>query len=136
MVQISEKIKQWPSNVWLVVTVEAKEYKERIEHLKLANARVRFLSCEPLLDNLGKLHLNKIGWVIVGGESGPGARAMHREWAINIRDQCIEKDVPYFFKQWGGINKKEAGRKLEGKEWNQMPKLDRVYLYDQMKLAI
>ena len=136
MLEISKKIKQWPSNVWLGITVEAKEYKQRINHLKSTNAPVRFLSCEPLLDDLGHLNLEKIDWVIVGGESGPGSRVMRRDWVISIRDRCVEKGVPYFFKQWGGINKKKAGRKLEGKEWNQMPKIDRLPAYDQMRLAI
>ncbi|MFC1824664.1 DUF5131 family protein [Thermodesulfobacteriota bacterium] len=136
MLEISRKIKKWPDNVWLGVTVEAKEYKQRIDHLRAVDAQIRFLSCEPLLDDLGQLNLKKIDWVIAGGESGPGSRVMRRDWVINIRDQCIEKDVPYFFKQWGGINKKKAGRKLEGKEWNQMPKIDRPPDYDRLRLAI
>jgi len=122
MLQISKKMKLWPPNVWLGVTVEAKKYKERIDDLKLASSSVRFLSCEPLLDNLGSLNLQGIGWVIVGGESGPKSRPMVEGWATDIRDQCLSQGIPYFFKQWGGLNKKASGRKLEGKEWNQMPK--------------
>ncbi len=136
MVQISKMIKQWPENVWMGVTVEATEYKHRIDHLQLVNARVRFISCEPLLDRVGKLDLAGIDWVIAGGESGPRARPMLREWPINIRDQCLRRNVPYFFKQWGGANKKAAGRKLEGEEWSQMPKLYKSFAHNQVKLAL
>lgn len=136
MVQISKKIKLWPSNVWLGVTVEAKKYKKRIDHLKLVNSSVRFLSCEPLLENLGELDLHGVDWVIVGGESGPKARPMRSEWAIDIRDQCLAERISYFFKQWGGVNKKAAGRELEGKEWNQMPKIYISPDDSQRKLAL
>lgn len=121
MYEISQKIGCWPNNVWLGVTVEGKECVNRIDSLKKINATIKFMSCEPLLENLGKIHLQGINWVIVGGESGYKARTMSPEWAISIRDQCLKENIPYFFKQWGGANKKKAGRCLEGKEWNQMP---------------
>lgn len=112
----------WPDNVWMGVSVEASEYKNRIETLKRCGAKVKFLSCEPLLGSLGKLDLKGIDWVIAGGESGPGARPVDPEWVEEIRDQCLKAKVPFFFKQWGGFNKKKAGRLLDGKVWDQMPK--------------
>ncbi|MGE0084867.1 MAG: DUF5131 family protein [Desulfococcaceae bacterium] len=121
MLQLSGKIGKWPENVWTGVTVESSDCKSRIELLREVKSSVRFLSCEPLLNDLGKMDLKKIDWVIVGGESGCRARPMALEWAANLRDQCVEANIPYFFKQWGGIRKKKAGRILEGKEWNQMP---------------
>jgi protein gp37 len=121
MLKFSRKIRNWPENVWIGVTVEASEYKERIDLLRQIKAPIRFLSCEPLLDDLGILNLERIDWVIVGGESGWNSRPMHSEWAASIRDQCLKGNIPYFFKQWGGSNKKAAGRRLEGKEWSQMP---------------
>jgi protein gp37 len=121
MVEIDKIIKKWPNNVWLGVTVEAKEYVERIALLKEAHSKVRFLSCEPLLDDLGSINLNGIHWVIVGGESGPRARLMKKEWVLSLRNHCLQERIPFFFKQWGGVNKKRTGRRLEGMEWSQMP---------------
>lgn len=121
MLEISENIKTWPSNVWVGVTVEAPDYKNRINDLKEVEASVRFLSCEPLLANLGELDLERIDWVIVGGESGARYRPIQAEWVINIRDQCVPENIPYFFKQWAGIHPKKLGSVLEGKEWKQMP---------------
>jgi len=112
---------RWAENIWMGVTVESADYKGRIDYLRYTSAHIKFLSLEPLLDDLGRLDLNGIDWVIVGGESGPGARPMQIEWVRNIRKQCISQDVPFFFKQWGGTNKKKAGRTLDGKEWNRMP---------------
>ncbi|MBX3059309.1 MAG: phage Gp37/Gp68 family protein [Anaerolineae bacterium] len=112
---------QWPDNVWMGVSVETQKYVFRIEHLRQTRARTKFLSLEPLLGPLPDLNLAGIDWVIVGGESGPGARPMKPEWVLNIRDQCLAARVPFFFKQWGGFQKKKAGRILEGKIWNQMP---------------
>ena len=112
----------WPDNVWMGVSVETSDYKNRIEMLKRCGAKVKFLSCEPLLGSLGKLDLKGIDWVIAGGESGPGARPVDPEWVEEIRDQCLKAIVPFFFKQWGGFNKKKAGRLLDGKVWDQMPK--------------
>jgi protein gp37 len=89
----------------------------------VARARLKFLSIEPLLAPLGKVNLRGIDWVIVGGESGPGARPMNAEWVTDIRDQCLKANVAFFFKQWGGVQKKKAGRKLEGRTWDEMPEL-------------
>jgi protein gp37 len=112
----------WSKNIWMGVTVESKKYIQRIDSLKKTNAFVKFLSIEPLLDDLKSINLSNIDWVIVGGESGPGARPMKEEWVINIKNNCLDQKVPFFFKQWGGTNKKKAGRLLEGKTWNSMPK--------------
>jgi protein gp37 len=113
----------WPSNVWMGVSVESPGYTFRIGHLRGTNAHVKFLSLEPLLGPLPDLDLHGIDWVIVGGESGPGARPMAEEWVVDIRDQCLATGVPFFFKQWGGVRKKQAGRVLGGRTWNQLPAL-------------
>jgi protein gp37 len=134
MLKISKKVKRWPDNVWLGVTVEAKNYKKRITHLKQVDCAIKFLSCEPLLEDLGELDLNGIDWVIVGGESGPGARPMYLKWATNLRDQCVSMGIPFFFKQWGGINKKANGRILEGKKWSQIP--NSIFYANQKQLKI
>jgi protein gp37 len=112
-----------PQNLWLGVSVELAEYKFRIDHLKESNAKIKFLSLEPLLGDLGVLDLKGIDWVIAGGESGPGARPIESAWVRSIRDQCVKQDVPFFFKQWGGKNKKRTGRHLDGELWGQFPKL-------------
>ena len=111
---------EWPENVWAGVTVEDDSCRFRIEHLRLVPASVKFLSLEPLLSGLPELELNGVDWVIVGGESGPRARPMRSEWVTDLRDQCAA-GVPFFFKQWGGVAKKRAGRKLEGRTWDEMP---------------
>ena len=111
----------WPSNVWMGVSVENQDYKYRIDLLRQTHAKIKFLSLEPLLGPLPRLNLKGINWVIVGGESGPGARPILEEWVIDIRDQCKAKRVPFFFKQWGGVQKKRAGRLLQGEIYNQMP---------------
>ena len=108
-------------NIWMGVSVENADMKWRIDVLRETGAQIKFLSLEPLLGPLGGLDLTGIDWVIVGGESGPGARPMESAWVTEIRDQCIEKAVPFFFKQWGGVRKKRTGRLLEGREWNGMP---------------
>ena len=110
-----------PRHIWRGVSVEDKKATSRIAHLQAANAGVRFLSIEPLLAPVGKLELTDIDWVIVGGESGPGARPMDAPWVIDIRNQCLKARVAFFFKQWGGFSPKAGGRLLEGKEWNQFP---------------
>jgi protein gp37 len=112
---------EWPDNVWTGVSVESRSYAFRIDHLRGTGAHIRFLSLEPLLGPLPDLDLRRIDWVIVGGESGPGARPMKEEWAVDIRDQCLRAGIPFFFKQWGGVNKKRAGRILQGRTWNQLP---------------
>ena len=111
----------WPPQVWLGVSVESDRYVGRIDLLRQTDAAVKFLSLEPLLGPLPGLNLDGIDWVIVGGESGPGARPMDREWAADIRDQCLAASVPFHFKQWGGVFKKRNGRLLDGREWNGFP---------------
>ena len=109
-------------HVWWGVSVEDKKYGlPRIDSLRNARAAVRFLSVEPLLEDLGQVELREIHWTIVGGESGPGARPMKKEWVISLRDQCREKGIPFFFKQWGGVRKSATGRRLEGKTYNEFP---------------
>lgn len=113
---------EWPDNVWMGVSVETTEYRQRIHDLQDTKAQVKFLSIEPLLGPIAKLPLSGIDWVIVGGESGPGARSMEGDWVRGIRDQCIKKNVPFFFKQWGGNPKKKYGRLLDGRTWDEMPR--------------
>lgn len=120
LLEVSDQL-QWPDNVWMGVSVETEKYTFRIDHLRRIPAKVKFLSLEPLLGPLPNLQLLNIDWVIVGGESGPGARPIQEDWVANIRDQCLLADVPFFFKQWGGINKKKNGRSLQGRTWNQLP---------------
>jgi protein gp37 len=123
-------VRSVPENAWIGVTVESKARRDRIQVLKTINSKVRFLSIEPLLTDLGELDLDGIHWVIVGGESGSKARPMNPDWVINIQNQCEIKNVPFFFKQWGAWgadgqrrNKKSNGRLLLGKEWNDFPDL-------------
>jgi len=111
----------WTKNIWMGVTVENSDYTFRIDHLRATEARVKFLSVEPLLGPVPDLDLQGIDWVIVGGESGPGARPLQKEWVLDIRNQCLAAKIPFFFKQWGGFHKKRAGRELEGRTWDQMP---------------
>ena len=117
---LSEQL-PWADNIWMGVSVENTPYTYRIDHLRNTGAAIKFLSLEPLLGPLNNLCLDGIDWVIVGGESGPGARVMKSEWVISIRDQCVEAGVPFFFKQWGGVWKKKFGRTLEDQTWDQMP---------------
>ncbi|ABW66090.1 DUF5131 family protein [Desulfosudis oleivorans] len=116
---------EWAKNVWLGVTVESTENLFRLDHLKDIPAAVRFLSLEPLLGPLPNLDLNGIDWVIVGGESGPKSRPMEEDWVLEIKELCLQAKVPFFFKQWGGINKKRAGRLLENRTWNNYPRTNR-----------
>ena len=112
----------WPPNVWIGTSVESADYQWRSTTLaEVTAAAVRFLSVEPLLGPVPTLPLDGIDWVIVGGESGPGARPMNVDWVEAVRDRCSEQEVPFFFKQWGGVNKKRAGRELDGRTWDQMP---------------
>jgi len=113
---------EWAPNIWMGVSVETDEYKSRIDDLRATGAALKFLSLEPLLGPLQQLDLAGIHWVIVGGESGPGARPMDPMWATDIRDQGLRAGVPFFFKQWGGKNKEQAGRTLEGETWDEMPR--------------
>ncbi len=115
------KLLNWSPNIWMGVSVECEEYLYRIDDLRRTGAKVKFLSLEPLLGPLPRLDLSMIDWVIVGGESGPRSRPLKEDWVLKIRDQCLENDVRFFFKQWGGFNKKKNGRSLEGRTWNQIP---------------
>jgi len=132
LLELDPKI-EWPENVWMGVSVENQDYTFRIDHLRQTGAKVKFLSLEPLLGPLLQINIRGINWVIVGGESGPGARPIQEEWVKDVRDQCVSAcasaagtgvKVPFFFKQWGGLHKKKAGRVLEGRTWDEMP----VYL--------
>jgi protein gp37 len=115
------KVLRWEPQIWMGVSVENSDYVERIDDLRQTGAHVKFLSLEPLLGPLRKLELRGIDWVIVGGESGPGARPVDPAWVTDIRNQCVSADVAFFFKQWGGVQKKRTGRQLEGRTWDEMP---------------
>ena len=121
LLELSPELK-WAPNIWMGVSVENQDCTHRIDHLRETGAITKFLSLEPLLGPLPNMKLDGIDWVIVGGESGPGARPMDASWVIDIRNQCLKSKVPFFFKQWGGTNKKKAGRELEGRIWDEMPK--------------
>lgn len=116
-----DRLLAWPANVWMGVSVESQEYVHRIDDLRSTHALTRFLSVEPLLGPVSNLDLRGIGWVIVGGESGPRARPMLRKWVVDIRRECRKANVPFFFKQWGGVNKKRTGRELDGRTYDEMP---------------
>jgi protein gp37 len=118
---LSEQI-DWPPNVWMGVSVESAAFKSRIDHLRKTGAAVKFLSVEPLLGDLGTLDLENIDWIIVGGESGPEARPVDPAWVRSVRDQCERAGVPFFFKQWGGVNKKRTGRVLDGRTYDALPR--------------
>lgn len=112
---------EWAPNIWMGVSIETDPYTLRADFLRRTNAHVKFLSCEPLLGPLPSLDLTGLDWVIVGGESGPGARPMDESWVTSIQKQCLRKKVPFFFKQWGGVHKKKAGRTLRGRTWDELP---------------
>lgn len=112
----------WSDNLWMGVSVESSKYKYRINHLRNTGAKTKFLSLEPLIGPLGRMNLKKIDWVIAGGESGPGARPMQIDWVRQLRDQCNEKDIAFHFKQWGGVQKKKAGRILDGRTHDDDPR--------------
>jgi protein gp37 len=116
-----DPVLDWPANVWMGVSVENADHTDRIDDLRGTGARVKFLSLEPLLGPLPDLNLQGIDWVIAGGESGPKARPVQEAWIREIRDQCLRDQVAFFFKQWGGQNKKKSGRMLEGRTWDEVP---------------
>jgi len=120
IVSLNDKLK-WGSNIWMGVSVEDEAHLYRIQDLAKTKASIKFISIEPLLGRISNLKLAGIDWVIVGGESGPNSRIMKESWVIDIRNQCQEQGVSFFFKQWGGVNKKKTGRLLEGKTWDEMP---------------
>ena len=113
----------WTPNIWLGASIESERWIGRLEFLRQTGARTKFLSLEPLLGPLPGLDLDGVDWVIVGGESGPGARPMEPDWARSIRDKCLSGGTPFFFKQWGGVFKKRTGRILDGRTWDEMPPL-------------
>ncbi len=121
MLEIQDRL-EWSKNVWMGVSVETENYVSRIDDLGQTGAQTKFLSLEPLLGPLPNLNLDRIDWVIVGGESGPQARPMSKDWVLDIRDQCRRSRVPFFFKQWGGVRKKNTGRLLDNRTWDEMPK--------------
>ena len=125
LMEINSSI-DWPKNVWMGVSVESANYKFRIDHLRTTNANLKFLSLEPLLGPIPNINLLDIQWVIVGGESGPGARPVDGDWVRDLRDQCLVADTPFFFKQWGGIRKKNNGRELDGITWDEMPGIKKM----------
>lgn len=120
LAELSSRL-DWSSNIWIGVTIERCDYLYRLDHLRQVPASVRFLSLEPLLGPLNDLTLEGVDWVIVGGESGPQARPMEEEWVLSIREKCLGNQVPFFFKQWGGFNKKRSGRLLQGRIWDEKP---------------
>jgi protein gp37 len=120
LVQLNQQLR-WAPNIWMGVSVEDSDRTYRIEHLRQSGAALKFLSLEPLLSAIDGVDLRGIDWVVLGGESGPGSRAMEVSWVTSIRDQCQRNNVPFFFKQWGGYNKKKAGRELEGRIWDEFP---------------
>nr|WP_319400897.1 phage Gp37/Gp68 family protein [uncultured Carboxylicivirga sp.] len=113
----------WTRNIWMGVTVEDARAKYRIDYLRQTGAAIKFLSCEPLITDLGTINLKGINWVIVGGESGPKSRPIKENWVLDIYSQCKKNNVPFFFKQWGGVNKKKNGKKLKGEIYHEMPQL-------------
>jgi len=121
VLKMNKKLR-WAPNIWMGTSVENEDYMDRIDLLRKTSAKIKFLSLEPLLGPLPNMNLKKIDWVIVGGESGLKARPMKLEWVLDIQEQCQEADVPFFFKQWGGKNKKLAGRTLNGRTWDEMPR--------------
>ncbi|MGE0588167.1 MAG: DUF5131 family protein [Cyclobacteriaceae bacterium] len=123
LAKLSPRLK-WSHNIWMGVSVENEKVIDRIEFLRKTGARVKFLSLEPLIGPLPNLNLKGIDWVIVGGESGHNPRPMNPEWVIDIQEQCEKRDVAFFFKQWGGKNKKKSGRLLNGKTYDEMPELE------------
>lgn len=133
LAQIADKL-PWPENVWMGVSVESRKYQARIDSLRKVPAFVRFLSLEPLLESLPGLDLTGMNWVIVGGESGPGARPLQEEWVRDIQLQCRAAAVPFFFKQWGGVRKKESGRMLDGQTYDEMPSVRAPSLRSRIQL--
>ena len=120
LLEVSSEL-EWAKQIWMGVSVETDKYAYRIDHLRQTGAKVKFLSLEPLLGPLPDLDLSGIDWVIAGGESGPHARGVEEGWITEIRDQCLDANVPFFFKQWGGVRKKTTGRLLDGRTWDEMP---------------
>ena len=123
LLELHKELK-WSHNIWMGVSVEEQKVENRIDYLRKTNARVKFLSLEPLIGALPNLNLKNIDWVIVGGESGHNPRPIDADWVIDIQDQCEKADVAFFFKQWGGKNKKKNGRELNGRTYDEMPEIE------------
>ena len=124
-------------HIWWGISVENKKHGlQRIDHLQASPAKIRFLSIEPLLEDLGKFSLNGINWVIVGGESGAGARPMRKSWVLSIRNQCRKAKVPFFFKQWGGVRKSESGRSIDGKTYDEFPQRAEAPVMDHQRCLV
>jgi protein gp37 len=139
MLEFTEKYGKVPDHIWLGTSVELDLYKERIDLLRKVKSKIRFVSFEPLLGSIGKVNLRGISWAIVGGESGPKHRPIKVEWIREIRMQCKEQGVAFFFKQWGGRTPKSGGRILDGREWNEFPlitKIRRVRSNDRKPLEL
>ena len=129
LAEIAQRL-PWPKNIWMGVTVEADQFSGRIDLLREVPAAIRFVSFEPLLTRINpSVSLEEIDWVIVGGESGPGARDMKEPWVVGIQDLCRKYQTSFFFKQWGGVNKKQNGRELQGKTWDEMPNQVPVFAF-------
>lgn len=120
--ELSEQF-NWSDNIWQGVTVESEKYKGRIDYLRKVPASVKFISFEPLIGDIGDINLSGINWAIVGGESGINCRKIEQDWVLNIKAQCEQQNVCFYFKQWGGVNKKKNGRELLGKTWDDMPEI-------------
>jgi protein gp37 len=120
LLELNSKL-SWNLNIWMGVSVENQEHAFRIDHLRKIGAMIKFVSFEPLLGPIRALNLKGIDWVIVGGESGPQARPMDASWVVDIRNRCQRERIPFFFKQWGGPNRKKTGRRLEGRTWDEIP---------------
>ncbi len=120
LAQMANKL-NWTDNIWMGVTVEANDYVDRVDYLRNLDIKVKFLSVEPLIDSVDKMDYTGIDWVIVGGESGYGCREIKKEWVIEVKEKCEKDNIPFFFKQWGGVNKKKNGRLLDGKIYDGMP---------------
>lgn len=121
--QFKDKI-NWTKNIWLGTTIESNKYINRVNYIKDTNAKIKFISFEPLIDSVKDIDLDEIDWVIVGGESGSGARIIKKEWIYEIKNKCDKLNIPFFFKQWGGVNKKKSGRLLDGKIYDEMPSFE------------
>jgi protein gp37 len=134
MVSLADKL-NWSSNIWMGVTVENSRHIDRIYDLQETPAAVKFLSLEPLLGPIPEFPSTGIDWVIVGGESGPGARIMEKSWPVEIRDYCVTNKIPFFFKQWGGVRKHTSGRLLEGKLWSEYPEKD-ITIKNQFRYGV
>ncbi len=120
LAQMASKL-NWTKNIWMGVTVESNDYVDRVDYLRNLDIKVKFLSVEPLIDSVDKMDYKGIDWVIVGGESGYGCREIKKEWVLEVKEKCEKENIPFFFKQWGGVNKKKNGRLLDGKIYDGMP---------------